>query len=131
MPFPVTAIKQEAASDRVVSQLLAMVKTGSLKPGDRLPCERDLAEMFRVSRPTVREALRALAVLGVLKARQGSGIFVSALKATDILGPLSFFLTLQDIQVDQLYEARRLIEGEISGLAARNASHGDVAELRQ
>lgn len=131
MPFPVTAIKQEAASDRVVSQLLAMVKARTLKPGDRLPCEREMAERFKVSRPTVREALRALVVLGVLKARHGSGIFVSALEATEILGPLSFFLTLQDVQVDQLYEARRLIEGEIAGLAARNATAGDVAELRQ
>ena len=131
MQFPVTAIKQEAASDRVVSQLLAMVKAGTLKPGDRLPCEREMAERFNVSRPTVREALRALVILGVLKARHGSGIFVSALEATEILGPLSFFLTLKNVQVDQLYEARRLIEGEIASLAARNATLGDVAELRQ
>jgi GntR family transcriptional repressor for pyruvate dehydrogenase complex len=131
MQFSVTAIKQEPASDRVVSQLLAMVKTGTLRPGDRLPCERDMAEMFNVSRPTVREAVRALVVLGILKARHGSGIFVSALEATEILGPLSFFLTLQDVQVDKLYEARRLIEGEIASLAARNATLGDIAELRQ
>lgn len=131
MPFPVTAIKQEAASDRVVSQLLAMVKAGTLKPGDRLPCEREMAERFNVSRPTVREALRALVVLGVLRARHGSGIFVSALEATEILGPLSFFLSLHNVQVDQLYDARRLIEGEIASLAARNANLGDIADLRQ
>lgn len=131
MQLPLTAIRQEPASDRVVSQLLAMVTAGTLKPGDRLPCEREMAEMFNVSRPTVREGLRALAVLGVLKARHGSGIFVSALEATEILGPLSFFLTLQDVKVDQLYEARRLIEGEIASLAARNATVGDVDELRQ
>ena len=131
MPFQVTALKQEAVSDRVVSQLLAMVKTGALRPGDRLPCEREMAQRFNVSRPTVREALRALVVLGVLKARHGSGIFVSALEATEILGPLSFFLTLHNVQVDQLYEARRLIEGEIASLAARNATAGDIAGLRQ
>lgn len=131
MQLPVTPIKQEPAADRVVSQLLAMVTAGTLKPGDRLPCERDMAEMFNVSRPTVREGLRALAVLGVLKARHGSGIFVSALQATEILGPLSFFLTLQDVQVDQLYDARRLIEGEIASLAARNATAGDIAELQK
>jgi len=131
MQLPVTAIKPEPASERVVSQLLAMVKTRTLKPGDRLPCERDMAEMFDVSRPTVREAIRALVVLGILKARQGSGIFVSRLEATEILGPLSFFLTLQNVQVDPLYEARRLIEGEIASLAARNATADDIAELRQ
>ena len=131
MQLRVTAIKQEPASDRVVSQLLAIVKAGTLKPGDRLPCEREMAELFNVSRPTVREAVRGLVVLGVLKARHGSGIYVSALEATEILGPLTFFLTLQDVQIDKLYEARRLIEGEIAGLAARNATAGDVAELRQ
>ncbi len=131
MQFPATAIKQEAASDLVVSQLLAMVKAGTLKPGDRLPCERDMAEMFKVSRPTVREGVRALAVLGVLKVRHGSGIFVSGLEAKEILGPLSFFLTLHDVQVEQLYDARRLIEGEIASLAARNATPGDIVELRQ
>ncbi len=94
MQLAVTAIKAEPASERVVSQLLAMVKAGTLKPGDRLPCERDMAEMFKVSRPTVRQVIRALVVLGVLK-------------------------------------ARRLIEGEIASLAARNATACDMAELRQ
>ncbi len=109
MQFRVVAINQEPASERVVSQLLGLVKAGNLKAGDRLPSERELAEMFNVSRPTVREALRALVVLGVLKARHGSGIFVSPLEATDILGPLAFFLALKDVQIDRLYEARRLI----------------------
>src|ERR1700761_1324815 len=112
-PFHVSAISQQPASDRVVSQVMGMVRAGSLKAGDRLPSERELAEMFQVSRPTVREALRALGALGVLKTRHGSGICVSPLQAADILGPLTFFLSLQDVQVDRLYEARRLIEGEI------------------
>lgn len=129
--FQVVAISQEPAADRVVAQLLGLVKAGNLKAGDRLPSERELAEMFNVSRPTVREALRALVVLGVLKSRHGSGIFVSQLEATDILGPLAFFLSLKDVQVDRLYEARRLIEGEIASLAARNATAADIAELRQ
>lgn len=127
--FEVGAISQEPVSNRVVSQILSMVRARTLNAGDRLPPERELAEMFQVSRPTVREALRALVVLGVLKTRHGSGIFVSPLEATDILGPLAFFLSLKDVQVDQLYEARRLIEGEIASLAASRGSEKQISEL--
>ena len=79
----------------LVARVLGMVSTGSLKPGDQLPPERKLAETFNVSRPTLREALRALAVLGVVEVRHGGGIFVSQLEASDLLGPLTFFLTLR------------------------------------
>jgi GntR family transcriptional repressor for pyruvate dehydrogenase complex len=128
--FLVGAISQEPVSNRVVSQILSMVRARTLKAGDRLPSERELAEMFQVSRPTVREALRALVVLGVLKTRHGSGIFVSPLEATDILGPLAFFLALKDVQIDQLYEARRLIEGEIASLAATRGSDEQILDLK-
>lgn len=87
--------------------------------------------MFNVSRPTVREAMRALVILGVLKTRHGSGVFVSPLEASDILGPLSFFLSLKEVQVDRLYEARRLIEGEIASLAATHAISDEIDELRR
>lgn len=130
VPFQITAINSESASNRVVSQILGLVKAGSLKSGDRLPSERELAEMFNVSRPTVREAIRALVVLGVLKARHGSGVYVSPLEAADILGPLSFFLALNDVQVDRLYEARRLIEGEIASLAASKVTAEDIPGLQ-
>jgi len=111
--------------------LLALVKAGDLKPGDRLPGERELAEMFQVSRPTIREAVRALATLGVVKSRHGGGIFISALEAADLLGPLSFFLTLQEMEVEGLYQARAVIEGEIAALAAKAATPQDIAKLEK
>lgn len=122
-------ISREGASEKVVHRLMALVKAGDLKPGDRLPGERELAEMFQVSRPTMREAVRALAVLGVVKPRHGGGIFVSALEAADLLAPLSFFLTLKKVEVDRLYQARGVIEGEIAALAAAAATPKDVDEL--
>jgi GntR family transcriptional repressor for pyruvate dehydrogenase complex len=124
-------IAREGASEKVVHRLLALVKAGDLKPGDRLPGERDLAEMFQVSRPTIREAVRALAVLGVVKSRHGGGIFVSALEAADLLGPLSFFLTLQEMEVGRLYQARAVIEGEIAALAAAAATPSDLSEFKE
>lgn len=122
-------IMREGASEKVVHRLLALVKTGDLKPGDRLPGERELAEMFHVSRPTMRESIRALAVLGVVNPRHGGGIFISALEAADLLGPLSFFLTLKEVEVDRLYQARAVIEGEIAALAAKAATSADIDQL--
>lgn len=128
-PFEVEPIRREGASQRVVNRLLALVTAGNLRPGDRLPGERELSESFGVSRPTIREAVRALAVLGVLRTVQGGGIYVSELRAADLLGPLTFFLRLDDSDVDQLYAARRLIEGEIGALAAARVTADDLAAL--
>ncbi|HEY0920922.1 FadR/GntR family transcriptional regulator [Devosia sp.] len=122
-------IVREGASERVVHRLMGMVKAGNLKPGDRLPGERELAELFSVSRPTIREAVKALIVLGVLKSKHGGGIFVSPLEAADLLGPVTFFLSLRDVEIDQLYHARALIEGELAALAAQRAGPDDTASL--
>lgn len=122
-------ISRSGVSEMLVQQLLGFVTAGRLKAGDKLPSERELAERFEVSRPTVREALRALSVLGVLEIRHGGGAFVSALNAAELLGPLSFFLSLSDASVEQLYNARRIIEGEICALAATRVTPEDLAEL--
>lgn len=122
-------IVREGAAERLVHRLLGMVTAGDLKPGDRLPGERELADLFNVSRPTIREAVKALSVLGVLKSRHGGGIYVSPLEAADLLGPLTFFLTLRDVEVARLYEARSLIEGEIAALAAAHATAADADRL--
>ena len=122
-------IEKESVSEQVVTQLLAAIRAGKVKAEDRLPSERDLAISFGVSRPTIREAVRALVVLGVLKTRHGGGIFVSSLKAEDLLSPLQYFLSIQETSVDQLYDARELIEGGIAFRAAANASLEDVEHL--
>jgi len=129
--FQVTSVERDPVSEQVVAQLLGMVRAGNLKADDRLPSERELAQSFGVSRPTIREAVRALAVLGVLKTRHGGGIYVSSLRAEELLGPLQFFLSLQDTAVETLYDARQLIEGGIAARAARAASAEDVARLRE
>ena len=126
----VTSLVREPVSDQVIAQLLGMVKAGNLKAGDRLPPERDLAESFGVSRPTIREAVRALAALGVLTTRQGGGIRVSNLRAETLLGPLQFFLSLEETSIDELYDARQLIEGGIAHRAASAATAEDIAYLR-
>lgn len=122
--------RDAAISDRIVSQILGLVRAGNLKAGDGLPSERDLSTSFGVSRPIIREAIRALAVLGVLRIRHGGRTYVSSLDAADLLGPLTFFLALHDVEIEKLYAARRLIEGELARLAAENASNKDILKLR-
>lgn len=122
-------LKRAGLTDLLVARILSLVTTGELKPGDRLPPERKLAETFDVSRPTLREALSALSVLGVLESRHGGGVFVSQLQASDLLAPLTFFLTLRSAEVSKLYEARQLIEGEIAALAAVHAIEANFDEL--
>lgn len=129
--FQVTSVEREPVSEQVVAQLLGMVRAGNLKADDRLPSERELAQSFGVSRPTIREAVRALVVLGVLKTRHGGGIHVSGLRAEELLGPLQFFLSLEDTAVETLYDARQLIEGGIAARAARAAGPDDIHLLRE
>lgn len=116
-------------SEILVQKLLGFVTAGRLRAGDKLPSERDLAERFGVSRPTVREAMRGLSVLGVIEIRHGGGAYVSSLNATDLLGPLNFFLSLSDVSVEKLYQARCLIEGEVCALAATRVTPADLADL--
>jgi GntR family transcriptional regulator, transcriptional repressor for pyruvate dehydrogenase complex len=125
----VEPLKKSGLTDLLVSRILGLVTAGNLQAGDQLPSERSLAETFQVSRPTLREAIRALSVLGVLEIRHGGGIVVSQLSAADLLKPLTFFLTLQNIEVEKLYEARQLIEGEICARAAARATGPDIEEL--
>ncbi len=122
-------LRRSGLTEMLVARLLGLVTTGNLKPGDQLPAERKLAETFDVSRPTLREALRALAVLGVIEVRHGGGVFVSQLEASDLLAPLTFFLTLRAAEVEKLYEARKLIEGEIAALAAARGEQAAFDEL--
>ena len=103
-------IQRESVAEMVVRRILDMVKAGVLKAGDTLPPQRDLALSLNVSRPSVREAMRGLAVLGVVKTRQGGGAYISDLGPDALLGPIQFYLSLEGMNIRELYDARSLIE---------------------
>src|ERR671914_2531464 len=76
-PEPVgSAAVPEGSTQQVVTHVRALIERGALRPGDRLPAERDLAVQIGVSRPTIRAGLRALAAIGVVRARHGSGTYI-------------------------------------------------------
>lgn len=113
-----TPLVRESVAEAVVRQILDMVKSGVLKAGEVLPPERDLAVSLNVSRPSVREALRGLAALGVVCTRPGGGACISDLGPDALLGPIQFYLALEDINIRELYDARSLIEGDVARRAA-------------
>jgi GntR family transcriptional repressor for pyruvate dehydrogenase complex len=107
---------------KVVSAISAAIQAGIYKQGQKLPPERDLAEEFAVSRPTVREAMIALDIMGLVEARHGSGIYVTGAKVERASPDL-------DIGAFELTEARRLFEGEAAALAATTITDAELGEL--
>src|SRR3954466_10304810 len=105
------AIGRVSVAEQVARNLLGRIRSRSVLPGQQLPTERDLAATLRVSRPSIREALRGLQTLGVLKTRQGGGVFVTALNAAELLQPLHMLIALTEENFQALYESRVLIEG--------------------
>lgn len=122
-------IVRESVAEMVVRRILDMVKAGVLKPGDPLPPERDLAQSLNVSRPSVREAMRGLTVLGVIRTRQGGGAYISDLDADALLGPIQFFLSLEDMNIHELYDARSLIESDVARRAAERIDDETLEKL--
>jgi GntR family hexuronate regulon transcriptional repressor len=110
---------------QVASTIMGSIMSGKYKPGERLPSERDLAVAFKVSRPTIREAMIALEIRGLAETRHGSGIYV-----TDQPTAPTNSADL-DIGAFELTEARRLFEGEAAALAATQVSEECIEELER
>ncbi|HWM26853.1 MAG TPA: FadR/GntR family transcriptional regulator [Woeseiaceae bacterium] len=121
--------KRQALPEQIVRQLVGLVRSGELKPGDRLPAERALADELGVGRPTLREALRALQLLGILDIRHGGGVFVSELEPDTLLGPLDLFVSLDRHSLDTILEARRVIEGALLAFVAKVIDDRLIAKL--
>jgi GntR family transcriptional repressor for pyruvate dehydrogenase complex len=110
---------------QVADAIMASIKSGDYEPGSRLPSERDLAASFKVSRPTIREAMIALEIHGLVEARQGSGIYV-----TDH-PPAQIGADDLDIGAFELTEARRLFEAEAAALAATIITEEQLREIEE
>jgi len=107
------------------------VDDGSLRPGDRLPSERELSERFRVGRSAVRDAIRVLEVKGVVKPRQGKGTVVQALSPDSLVAVLAGAIIRKRGLVAELMDLRAILEPPLAARAARNASPAQVARLEE
>lgn len=121
--------RREALAEQIVRQLAGLIKSGDLKPGDRLPAERTLANEFGVGRPTLREALRALQLLGLLDIRHGGGVFVAEWQPDTLFGPLHLFVSLQPHDLGTILAARKVIEGAVIAFVASKVSDAHIDRL--
>lgn len=130
LPFVLTSRPRESAVADIARQLLTQLLSGRIAPGTRLPSERRLAESLQVGRSTIREALKALDVLGIIEVRQGDGTYLRQSTSDLLPQAIEWGLMLGQPQVLDLIEARRHIEMSIAELAAERASSDDLAALR-
>lgn len=121
--------KKSSISEDIVENLLALIRARELRPGDKLPPERELAATMQVSRPSLREALRALAIMNVIEIRQGDGTYVTSLEPKLLMAHLDFVFTLTDAAFLELFEARRILEPGLVAMAAERITDAQVAEL--
>ncbi len=125
------AVKKTRIYEDVVSQIHELIKDGRLKAGDQLPSERELAETFKVSRTSVREALRALETQGLMVTRTGMGTFVADLPTESLVELLAKLLIEAKDALADVFEMRKLIEPQIASLAAERASKSDIEGMRE
>ena len=118
-------VKQPKISDVIMGQLEEMILEGILKPGQKLPPERELAKQFDVSRPSLREAVQKLSAKGLLNSRQGGGTYVAEALGNSFSDPLlELFKTHPEAQYD-LLEFRHALEGVAAYYAALRSTPAD------
>ena len=128
-PIAFGTVTRDALPDQIAQRLIALITEKHLKPGDRLPPERELSAAMGVSRSSLREALRALAMLGVAEMRQGDGTYLTALDPEALMKPVGLVLALSDSGLEELFEARKLVEPGLAALAATRIDDAAAAEL--
>jgi GntR family transcriptional repressor for pyruvate dehydrogenase complex len=122
-------IKRESLNQQILSRLRTYLDQDRLRVGSRLPSERDLATLLRVSRPSIREVLKALSIMGIVKSKQGQGTYLEAPIGT-IVGLRGGTFNLRErLDLVEVAEARSTIEPVVASLAARRASDLELGEI--
>ncbi|MHB1700723.1 MAG: FadR/GntR family transcriptional regulator [Acidobacteriaceae bacterium] len=116
---------------QVVEHVRGMIVSGELRPGDRLPPERELSRKLKISRSSLRSGIGFLSAMGVLKSRHGAGTFVADGPPALDASSLTVLGALHGFQAWQMFEARLMIERSVAGLAAARATDEHIAELAE
>lgn len=120
-----------AVTDEAIMSIRAMIVSGELAPGDRLPPEKELSERLGLSRNSLREAVKALALIRILDVRQGDGTYVTSLEPHLLLEAMAFVVDLhQDTSVIEMFEVRRVLEPYAASLAAKVITDEQIEKLR-
>jgi GntR family transcriptional regulator, transcriptional repressor for pyruvate dehydrogenase complex len=128
-PLFIEPVKRETVMDTVARRIESLIRTGELRVGSRLPTEPKLAAMLGVSRSSLREALKGLVFLGLIKARPGYGTYIQSTLGRVVSRHFQWMLLLQEIKYLELYELRQILEPAVAALAARRASKDDIDKM--
>ena len=123
------AAKGRRLYEDIVQEFSSLIRQGVLKPGERLPSERVLADQLQVSRSSVREALRSLELQGLVISKRGSGTFINTDNLESMVALLASTLTSGADTLKHIFEMRHMLEPQIAALAAQRANKQEVAEL--
>jgi GntR family transcriptional repressor for pyruvate dehydrogenase complex len=126
-----TAVRKKRLFEGVAQQIQRFIVDGALKPGDRLPPERELAERFAVSRGSVRDAIRILELAGLVVPRQGEGTVVADVSPDAVVMPLASVLLRKRELIAELLDVRKMIEPALAARAAERASPEEIARLEE
>ncbi len=124
-----TAVRRTRVFQDVAQQIQRLIVDGVLKPGDRLPPERELAERFAVSRGSVRDAIRTLELVGLVVPRQGEGTVVADLSSEALAMPIASVLLRKRELIAELLDIRKMLEPALAARAAAHASPEEIAHL--
>ena len=128
-PLPVVPIQKKRVSEKIVQELKALLESGHLTPGCKLPPERELCVMLNVSRPSLREALRALGMIGVIENRQGDGTYLATSSSEWSGEALSMMLLIHKGALQDIFEARESLEVTAAKLAAQRRTPEDLKAM--
>ncbi len=123
-------IKNAKVYEQVIEQIKTMIISGNLQKGDKLPSERELVDQLKVSRTSIREALRALEIVGLIKCKQGEGNFIRDNFDNSLFEPLSLVFMLERSNKEDIIEVRRIIEVEAAALAAKRITKDQLKKVR-
>lgn len=129
MKVSLRAVEKKRAYEDIVQQVLSLIEDGKLKRGDQLPSERELTETFKVSRATVREAIRTLESMKLLQCRQGTGNYILASSEEALIQPLAAALFNKKDDIRDIFFIRKIVEPHVAHLAAENAMPQEIEEL--
>lgn len=118
-------------SERIVSQIKSLMLEGKLKPGDKLPPERELAEVMNVSRTSVREAIKTLSAMGLVVIRKGHGVFVSEANLESVINRVGDALIIKKDEIEQLFEIRKVLETQAAHWAAERATGEEIQYINK
>jgi len=123
-------IRKKSVPEEIICQLRILIESGKIEPGSRLPNERELSRKLNVSRPSLREALKALSLLGIIDNRPGNGTYLTSQVGKWPNEPFSLLFVMSKGTLVDIFETRRCLEGSVAALAATRCREEDIIVMQ-